>query len=97
LDGLIKAFVVETGKMAKACEALDHLEKYDYRAVLEESTVKLTGEILNFAAGQRIDLRTAVEARWREVEQRSIFLDGNRQGERSPKLQVSGQSSKRQV
>ena len=73
IEDLLKTLFIETGKMAKACESLDHLEKYDYRAVLEEGTVELTKAILDFVDRQKFDLCKAVEARWREVEQKSIF------------------------
>ena len=85
-DVLVGSLIVEAGKMAKACESLDHLEKYDYRAVLEEGTIGLTKAVLEFAQDQGIDLRQAVATRWRQVEEKSIFSSmGKRNSHLVPK------------
>jgi len=69
----LRTLVVETGHMAKACESLDHVEKFDYRTTIEDSTVELTRALLSLSSERAFDLPAAVRRRWLTVEQKSIF------------------------
>jgi len=62
------------GRMAKACESLDHMERFDSRGHLEEGVIDAARLILVLVDWLRMDLRSAVISRWKEVEDKSIFL-----------------------
>jgi hypothetical protein len=62
-----------TGEMAKACESLDHLERFDYRETLERGMVDLTELSLSVARRLNLRLPELAQKRWRQVEQKSIF------------------------
>jgi hypothetical protein len=79
---LLGAYVSTVGRIAKACEALDHNESYPSWAVLEESITVLTGTIRAFAAHEGIDLAIAVTRRWAEVE-RKVNIDACQSAEAS--------------
>jgi hypothetical protein len=70
---LLVAYVSTVGRIAKACEALDHSESYPSWAVLEESVTALMGVICAFAAHEGLDLSSLVARRWAEVEGKAEF------------------------
>lgn len=62
------------GRMAKACESLDHMERFDSRVHLEEGVIDAARLILALVSWLRMDLKSAVLSRWKQVEQKSIFF-----------------------
>ena len=62
-----------TGRMAKACESLDHLEKWDYRSCLEQCIIEIAKLSLAMSSLIRRDLGPLVYERWEAVERKSIF------------------------
>jgi hypothetical protein len=62
-----------TGRMAKACESLDHMEAFDSRGTLEKGVLDVTKLCLALAALLDLDLIPLVHARWGEIESKSIF------------------------
>lgn len=64
LIGLAKA----TGQMAKACEALDHVEQFNSREQLEIGVIGICNLCLEAAASWGILLDEAIPARWKEVD-----------------------------
>lgn len=62
-----------TGEMAKACESMDHLEQFDYRATFEQGIEEITDLSLLIAKSLNLDLTDLVRRRWAQVEQKSIF------------------------
>jgi hypothetical protein len=62
-----------TGSIAKACESLDHLEKYDFRGTLEREVTQIALLVLAATATLQIDVGPLVRARWDAVERKSIF------------------------
>lgn len=69
---LVLRFADLTGGMAKACEALDHLEDYPFRSSLERATRSLVPTIVAMANSHGIDLSQTVTERWRAVEQKGL-------------------------
>lgn len=61
------------GQMAKACEALDHMEPFPSREVLTFELKKLFHSVLNQAQSYKLDLHKSIAMRWNEIEQKSIF------------------------
>ena len=62
------ALAIQTGRMAKACEALDHVERFNIREELEAGVTAICSYCLAAASGANIRLPEAVTARWREIE-----------------------------
>lgn len=61
------------GRMAKACESLDHMEAFDSRNVLEKGVLDISKLCLALAALLDLDLIPLIHTRWEEVEAKSIF------------------------
>jgi len=70
---LLMEYVEIVGRMAKACEVLDHLENYPSRQVLERSVVELTLLLDRFARHEKTDIVANIAERWLRVEQKAIF------------------------
>ncbi len=62
-----------TGRMAKACESLDHMERFASRESLEEGVIGIARLLLAVSALLRINILPLVSRRWIEVERKSIF------------------------
>lgn len=62
-----------SGRMAKAIESTDHLEKGDPRSEMEKLIVELTTAMLANSGSLRIPLEEAIKQRWDHVEAKSIF------------------------
>ena len=70
---IVRTFAHHTGRLAKACESLDHLESIPFRDVMKGANLALFKAILAEASVLKIDLMHSYTARIREVEARSIF------------------------
>lgn len=68
-----------TGRMAKACESLDHMERFDSRGTLERCVIDIAQLLLAISAQLEIDLPSLLFRRWEEVERKSIFYQPNQQ------------------
>jgi len=80
-DRAVIEMVKITGRMAKACESMDHLEAFDYRGVLESELGKMARTLLVFSFFLSLDLRDRVRLRWSRIEEKDIFSasgEGNR-------------------
>lgn len=62
-----------TGRMAKACESLDHMEQFASRESLEQGVLAVARLTLALSALLSINLPLLVSHRWKEVERKSIF------------------------
>lgn len=71
LIGLSKS----TGRMAKACEGLDHVESQNFRENLVDGLAETLRAVLVAAGVLRIDLATTARARLATVKSRFIFHD----------------------
>lgn len=67
-DWYLRAVASAAGKMAKACESLDHMEPIPYREMLTEAVVELTRTTLIASAIISLDIEAAVRRRWQEIE-----------------------------
>lgn len=61
------------GRMAKACESLDHMEPIPYREILSESVIELCRVTITAAAIQSINLLASTGERWEIIEAQRIF------------------------
>ena len=62
-----------SGKMAKAIESTDHLEKGDPRSSLEALVADLGLETLRLVGKANISIENDLMDRWKKVEEKSIF------------------------
>jgi hypothetical protein len=69
LTDLVNGYIQSVGRMAKACEALDHLEDFPVRQVLELSVIELALTVGAISQVDGLDLKASVEKRWYEIEQ----------------------------
>ena len=62
-----------TGRMAKACESLDHMEEFNYRRELTEGILEIIRGVI--VAGERagIDLTDSTRRRWQQIETRFVL------------------------
>ena|SRR5258706_10183973 len=72
-EALLRHLAIATGSMAKACEALDHQERGDWRARLEQETTQIACIVFSAAHVLKLNFADQIRARWRAVEKRSIF------------------------
>ncbi|MGI9363271.1 MAG: hypothetical protein ACR2O7_17220 [Parasphingorhabdus sp.] len=61
------------GRMAKACESIDHLEDYPFRPEISKANVSLVTLLLNEALARNFDLVKAYADRIADVEKHSGF------------------------
>lgn len=64
-----------SGKIAKACESLDHLEPYDYREKFLDGVMGLIKVYMAAAHTLDIDIETALAERLHAVKKKSIFFE----------------------
>lgn len=67
---LVLRYAEVVGEMSKACEAMDHVEDYPSRAVLERSVLQLVSIISCLADIESMELISAVTERWKMIEQK---------------------------
>lgn len=64
-----------TGRLAKACESLDHVEDYPFRATMVDSTRDLFEVVLAEASFRGVDLSEEATARLHTIEANYMFHD----------------------
>jgi len=69
----VRQFVLIGGKMAKAVESADHLEKGDPRLAMEQLVPELAMFVLGALGQMRGGLEDGIRARLSEIEKKSIF------------------------
>ena len=69
----ISSYAKNVGKLAKACEAQDHVEDFPIRKQMQQSNVDILGVIVAAAQERGLDIAERYEARLRQVEQKSMF------------------------
>jgi hypothetical protein len=62
----------ETGKMAKACEAYDHLENLDYLNIYRNALDSILRSTLGTSFALDLDLASLVRKRWRDIESKHL-------------------------
>jgi hypothetical protein len=60
------------GKLAKACEALDHLEPINYALELRNAVVETFFVVWDFAMRSNMDLRQSISRRWEQIERNRV-------------------------
>jgi hypothetical protein len=72
IQSLALRLAIHAGALAKACEALDHLERIDYATELREAILSVLAVLLWFCEEQGIDLDAAIDARWKNIERERL-------------------------
>ena len=62
-----------TGRLAKACESLDHVEDFDSRKELERGVAELCAISLAAALRLDIDLAERTKSKWSALERKNVF------------------------
>lgn len=70
-DDVYKKIVMTIGKMAKACESLDHIESFPSRDILVKEVKGLFNLVLKTLSN--LDIEKMLIDRWSQVESRNIF------------------------
>lgn len=69
----VHRLMVCAGEFAKACESLDHVEKFPFREEMAKSVAAIAGILVQEAAHRGWDLVPLMKDRLREVERRNMF------------------------
>lgn len=69
----LQRLVQHTGRMAKACESLDHLENVAFHEMLANNVVSITRIVLAEAASRSKDLKQLMRDRLDKVERKNLF------------------------
>lgn len=72
-DWYFRQLAIVAGRMAKACESLDHMEPVPYRDILSDSIIHLCKSSLAAAAVLSIDLVQKSKERWGAIESKGIL------------------------
>jgi hypothetical protein len=73
LTAMSKALTVNAGRMAAACEKLDHLEDFPFRPVIKGAAVDLLKASLEVCRTQSWVIHDLVAARLQPIKEKSIF------------------------
>jgi hypothetical protein len=68
---LFSTYAIEAGKLARACEKIDHLEPFPFREALVEALTRLCEILLIGAVKFGIDLLSAISDRRKEIRRRN--------------------------
>lgn len=68
-----EALTINAGRMAAACEKLDHLEDYPFRPVIKAAAVELLRASLNVCRTEAWVIQDLVAARLQPIKEKSIF------------------------
>lgn len=71
---LATAITIGAGRMAAACEKMDHLEAFPFRERISESVLELLSQALTYAEAKDWDVEGMVAARLQPVKEKSIFF-----------------------
>lgn len=69
-DTLVRETAIAAGRIAAACEKIDHLEEVSFRAEVRSGIARLSAIALAFVSSEGLDLAEAVRARLADVKNR---------------------------
>lgn len=67
------AIAIAAGRMAAACEKMDHLEAFPFRERISEAVLDLLSQALSYAEAMGWSVENMVAARLEPVKEKSIF------------------------
>lgn len=70
---LAKGITIAAGRMAAACEKMDHLEAFPFRERISEAVLELLSQALCYADARGWSVEEMVIARLQPVKEKSIF------------------------
>src|SRR5262249_30407145 len=70
---MVQEFAQHTGRLAKACESLDHLESVPFNDIMKQSNLGVLRVLLVQCSLKRLSLSEAYCIRIADVESRSMF------------------------
>jgi len=72
-SNLATAVTIAAGRMAAACEKMDHLEAFPFRERISEAVLDLLSQAISYADTRGWDVPAMVVARLQPVKEKSIF------------------------
>ena len=73
VDRFAAVLTIQAGRMAAACEKLDHLEDFPFRATVAKAAVTLVDGAIKFAEACGWDLAALVRSRLGTIKEKMIF------------------------
>ncbi|WP_374407403.1 hypothetical protein [Pelagerythrobacter sp.] len=70
---LSKTITIAAGRMAAACEKMDHLEAFPFRERISESVLELLSQAISYAVSKGWSVEDLIAARLQPVKEKSIF------------------------
>jgi hypothetical protein len=72
-DRVALSLAIPVGRLAKACEALDHLENIDYASQMRQAIVDILNALLSRWPDTHVkSIATDISARWQEIASKQI-------------------------
>lgn len=72
-EGIEKSLVIQTGRLASACERIDHLEDWSYKERIIAESRTILGIIFGYFDHHNLDLFAMISYRLEGVQKKSIF------------------------
>ncbi len=69
----VELLALYTGRLAKACESVDHLEKYPFRETIAKYIIHIAIQSMVTASNAELDLIQATQNRLQPIKERFIF------------------------
>lgn len=73
VDAFGRTLAIAAGRMASACERLDHLETFAYRQTIQDAILEIVGAAISVARHESWDILTETRGRLLRVKEKSIF------------------------
>lgn len=71
----LHSLAIGNGKIARACEKLDHMEGFPFREEVYTGLTEIFKSTLTIASQINLDLSKTIRERWIEIEKRSVFYE----------------------
>lgn len=73
IEQFARSLTIAAGKMAGACERIDHLEDFPFRAAIKEQVEVILVSAFGFISGRQLDPVSEMSSRLSRVKSKSIF------------------------
>jgi hypothetical protein len=88
-NALLVRFAQVSGRLAKACESMDHIERFEFRDAFEDGVLEIVCIAACVASKASIDLPSAVNARWARIEDKALFAKSPDEPDSAHQLRVA--------
>lgn len=74
-EAFIYHYAISLGKMAKSCEAMDHLEDYPVHTTLLNEVNNILSITINYLNAADFDFNDLIKIRWDNIETKDFLFD----------------------